>query len=119
MNSIKTYRDVTVWQKSMVLVNKIYRASDTFPDSEQLVLTTQIRKSVTTIASTIAKAYAFNSVKAKLRCLNIVSGLLFELQTLLEIAVNLNYINKEFFDLLYEDSRDFEKLLDRFKSSLN
>ncbi|MEQ9264686.1 MAG: four helix bundle protein [Balneolaceae bacterium] len=119
MNTIKTFRDVTAWQKSMILVNKIYRASDTFPDSEQPVLTTQIRKSATTIASTLAKAHAFNSSKAKLRCLTIVSGLVFELQTFLEIAVNLGYINKEFFDLLYEDSRDFEKMLGQLKNSLD
>lgn len=119
MNTIKTYRDVIVWQKSMILVNKIYRASEIFPDTEKFVLTSQIRKSVSSIASTIAKAHAFSSHKGKLRCLTITTGFVFELQTQLEIAMNLGYINKEFFDLLYEDSRDFEKVLNRFINTLS
>lgn len=43
---------------------------------------------------------------------------LFELQTQLEIAFNLEYINKEKFDNLYELSREIERMLSSFIRSL-
>lgn len=36
---------------------------------------------------------------------------LFELQTQLEISSNLEYISKESFDRLYEESREIERML--------
>ena len=43
---------------------------------------------------------------------------LFELQTQLEISYNLQYINKEKFDSLYELSREIERMLSSFIRSL-
>lgn len=41
---------------------------------------------------------------------NVVASL-FELQTQLEISSNLEYISKESFDRLYEESREIERML--------
>ena len=41
---VKTYRDLVVWQKSMVLVTEVYEISKKFPKDELYGLTSQIRR---------------------------------------------------------------------------
>jgi len=45
MGTIKTFRDLIVWQKSMHLVTQIYWASGNFPKSEFYGLISQLRRS--------------------------------------------------------------------------
>ncbi|MEX0651910.1 MAG: four helix bundle protein [Candidatus Paceibacterota bacterium] len=49
------YRDVTVWQKSMDLVELVYSFTKTFPEDEKYGLTSQMRRCVVSIPSNIAE----------------------------------------------------------------
>ncbi len=111
MNTIKNYRDLIVWQKAMVLVNKVYKISTEFPEQEKYALTSQLRRSVVSVPSNIAEGYGRRSSGDYIRFLNIAMGSLYEMQTQLEIALNQNYSKKEAFDILYEDSREVERML--------
>jgi len=119
MTTIKTYRDILVWQKAMLLVNKIYKVTSNFPDTETFVLTSQLRRSAISIPSTIAESYGKRSPEDYLKLLNIALGSLFEFQTQIEIALNQEYLNKQIFDLIYEDSRDIERMLTNLIRKLN
>ncbi|WP_426484216.1 four helix bundle protein [Flavobacterium sp. 2] len=105
------FRKILVWQKSMSLVTKIYKATRTFPKEEMFGLTSQIRRSSVSIPSNIAEGSGRESSKDFLRFLYISLGSIFEMQTQLEIAKNIIYINEEEFNLLYEDSREIERML--------
>lgn len=105
------FRKILVWQKSMFLVTKIYKAARTFPKEEMFGLTSQIRRSSVSIPSNIAEGSGRESSKDFLRFLYISLGSIFEMQTQLEIAKNIIYINEEEFNLLYEDSREIERML--------
>ncbi|TDP02348.1 four helix bundle protein [Flavobacterium sp. 245] len=105
------FRKILVWQKSMSLVSKIYKATRTFPKEEIFGLTSQIRRSSVSIPSNIAEGSGRESSKDFLRFLYISLGSIFEMQTQLEIAKNIIYINEEEFNLLYEDSREIERML--------
>jgi len=61
MHTIKTYRDLIVWQKSMSLVTEIYLHTKTFPSTETYGLTSQIRRSAISIPSNIAEGYGRKS----------------------------------------------------------
>tara|TARA_A100001015_G_scaffold320810_1_gene448602 strand:+ start:1594 stop:1944 length:351 start_codon:yes stop_codon:yes gene_type:complete len=106
-----SYRNLLVWQKAMLLVNKVYKCSEIFPEEEQLGLTNQLRNSAISIPSIIAKDNAQKKIHGEGHHLGSALGALFELQTLLEIALGLRYFRKEVFDNLYEDTREIEKLL--------
>jgi four helix bundle protein len=41
---IQSFRDLVVWQRSMVLVEKVYELTNNFPRSERFGLTAQIRR---------------------------------------------------------------------------
>ena len=55
MGTIKTFRDLIIWQKSMHLVTQIYLASGNFPKSEFYGLISQLRRSAVSIPSNIAE----------------------------------------------------------------
>jgi four helix bundle protein len=45
-------------------------------------------------------------------------GSLFEIQTELEVSYNLKYLEKETFEKLYEDTREIERMMSSFISTL-
>ena len=108
---VKTYRDLLIWQKSMILVTKVYNTSKKFPNDEAYGLTSQIRRCAISIPSNLAEGYGRNSTNEYVRFLRIATGSLYELQTQMEISFNLHYIDRSEFDELYEQSREIERML--------
>jgi len=115
---MSNFRSLLIWQKSMVLTTKIYFSTNNFPKEEIFGLTSQIRRSSVSIPSNIAEGSGRESDKDFLRFLNISIGPLFEMQTQLEIAKNITYLNPEEFNNLYEDSREVERMLVSFIKKL-
>ncbi|UPS90544.1 four helix bundle protein [Bizionia sp. M204] len=109
-----TFRKLLVWQKSMALVTLIYSEVMVFPPDELYALTSQIKRSATSIPSNIAEGYGREGKKDYLRFLNIALSSLFELQTQLEIAYNLKFLKQDNFIKLYNDSREIERMLSNF-----
>ena len=114
MNKDHTYRKLLVWQKSMLFVTLIYKEVKGFPKDELYALTSQIKRSATSIPSNIAEGYGREGKKDYLRFLNIALSSLFELQTQLEIAFNLKFLKEDSFNELYENSREIERMLTSF-----
>ncbi len=108
---MKSYRDLIVWQKAMQLVTQVYLITKSLPKEELYGLMPQIRRSCISIPSNIAEGYGRNSTKDYLRFLQISSGSLYELQTQLEICLNLEYLSKKEFNEIYEQSREIERML--------
>jgi four helix bundle protein len=111
MTAINSYRDLLVWQKSMNLVTEVYKITQNFPSSEIYTLTNQIRRSAISIPSNIAEGYGRNLTGDYKRFLQIAAGSLFELQTQIEIAFNLNYISKNIFDEIFEKAKELDRML--------
>lgn len=111
MSNIKTFRDLLVWQKSMRFVTEIYEITKQFPREENFGLTSQIRRSTVSVPSNIAEGFGRQGLGDYIRFLNIAIVSLFEMQTQLEISYNLEYTSKEKFEILYENSREIERML--------
>ena len=103
----------------MALVTVIYRISKKLPRDETYGLISQIRRCAVSIPSNIAEGYGRNSTSDYIRFLHIATGSLYELQTQLEIAFNLEYLKKTDFDKLYESSREIERMLTSLSRKLN
>ena len=103
---VRTHKDLEVWQKSIAFVTAIYKATDSFPNSEIYGLTSQIRRSAVSIPSNIAEG-ATRKHKAEFKqflYIALSSGA--ELETQLIIGHNLNYL----------DQIQSEKLIDELNS---
>ena len=104
-----SYRDLIIWQKSMLLCEQIYILSQNFPKEEVYGLTSQIRRCAISIPSNIAEGKGRNSDKEFIRFLQISLGSLYELQTQLELAMKLGF-TKDIDDIL-EVTIEIEKML--------
>ncbi len=116
---MSTFRDLLIWQKSMRFVSDIYRCTNKFPNAEKFGLVSQLRRSAVSIPSNIAEGYGRRTNNDFIRFLNISMGSLFEVQTQIEIAHTLKYINSQTFDDLFEQSREIERMMSSFLRSLN
>lgn len=115
---MSNFRNLLIWQKSMVLVTKIYTVTNNFPKEEVFGLTSQIKRSAISIPINIAEGLGRESSKELLRFLKISIGSLFELQTQLEIAKNIIYLDEETFNNLYEDTRELERMIVSFTNKI-
>jgi four helix bundle protein len=84
--TVRSFRDLEVWQKAMDMIDEVYSLTDDFPKSEMFGLTSQIRRAAVSVASNIAEGSARNGTKELLQFLFIARGSLAELETQLEIA---------------------------------
>ena len=116
--AIKTFRDLKVWQKAMALVTEVYQVSKCFPSEEMYGLTSQIRRSAVSIPSNIAEGYGRNATNDYIRFLRISIGSLYELETQLEISLNLGYLNSEHFERIHGACREVERMLTSLARSL-
>ena len=115
---VNTFRDLFVWQKAVQLVTQIYITTKSFPKDETYGLSSQIRRAAVSMPSNIAEGFSRSSSADFARFLEISIGSLFEVQTQLQIALNLKYINQEAFNSLYESSREIERMLIALKKSI-
>ena len=98
----------------MNLVTDIYKFTRLFPKDEQFGLTSQIRRSSISIPSNIAEGYGRQGKNDYLKFLNIALSSLFEMQTQIEIAKNIDYLNENEFNILHEKSIEVERMLVSF-----
>ncbi len=111
---MNTFRDLLIWQKAMLLVTKTYATTSSFPKEELFGLTSQLRRCAISIPSNISEGFGRGSNKDYHRFLSISMGSLFEFQTQIEIASNLNYISVENFNEIFDESRELERMLSSF-----
>ena len=111
MANIQSYRDLLVWQKSMALVTEVYAMTGKYPVSERYGLMSQTQRSAVSVPSNIAEGYGRNSTSDYIRFLRIASGSLYELQTQLEIAMNLSFVSREDFMRMNGVSEEIAKML--------
>lgn len=115
---MKTYRDLVVWDKSMDIVTHIYELTKIFPKEEIYGLTSQVRRSAVSIPSNIAEGYGRRSTDDYIRFLQISMSSLYEMQTQVEISLNLKYINQEKFELIFSMTREVERMLSSLISKI-
>ena len=61
MAQLRSYRELSAWQKAMDLAEECYAASAAFPSEERFGLTQQLRRCCVSIPSNIAEGHRFES----------------------------------------------------------
>ncbi|MEM9884550.1 MAG: four helix bundle protein [Bacteroidota bacterium] len=89
------FEKLEVWKRSRVLVKEVYKLSKDFPIEERYGLTSQIRRSTSSISSNLAEGGSRVSGKEQARYTEISFGSLMETLNHLIIATDLEYLSKE------------------------
>ncbi len=89
MATVRTYRDLLVWQKAMDLVTTVYAFTATLPPNEKFGLVTQMQRAATSIPSNIAEGRTRFTKPDFCKFLQIAFSSGAELETQLEICKRL------------------------------
>ncbi len=96
----KPHKKLDAWKLAMELVKAVYKATADFPVVEKFSLTDQIRRAAVSVPSNIAEGAARQTKKEFSNFLHIAQGSLSELDTQLELALELGYLSVESWNAL-------------------
>lgn len=102
----------------MIFVKDIYQATESFPKSEIYGLISQMRRAVVSIPSNLAEGAARKGKKEFRQYLNIAQGSISELDTQIELASMLNYIDEKLYNHLMDGLSTISKMLYGLSRSL-
>ena len=118
MSEIKSYRDLDVWQKSMELVEMLYKLTRGFPREELFGLANQIRRSAISVPSNISEGFLRQHTNEIIQFLYIALGSCGELDTQIEISYRLKYLKDDEKDELAEEVNHLSRMLRNLIKSL-
>jgi len=113
-----THKDLEVWKGSMTMVKAVYSQTSSFPKTEIFGLTNQIRRSAVSVPANISEGSARRNTKEFRYFLRISSGSLAELETLLILAKDLEYLSAENFKILFGKIKILTVQIDHLIKSL-
>ncbi len=120
MGTIKSYKDLIVWQKSIQLVKEIFLLTESYPKSELYGIISQMRRAAVSIPSNIAEAYGRRSTPGTSQFYSFAYGSALELETQIIISKELGLASEKAFmrseDLLLEILKMLNKITGNFKN---
>lgn len=119
---MKNFKELLVWQKSIDFVTIVYKVTDSFPDTENFRLKSQLRRASISIPSNISEGCARRSKTDFIQYLKIARGSAAEVETQIIIIIiishNLKFINQEIYFELSELIVEISKMLNGLINSL-
>ena len=94
-DTIKSYRDLVVWQSGIDRTVACYDATRTFPREELYGLTSQIRRAAASIPANIAEGHGRDSTGQFIQFLRVAQGSVKELETHLIVGERVGTLHPE------------------------
>ncbi len=116
--TIKSHRDLIAWKKAIDLTVDVYRVTKAFPSDERFGLTSQIRRASSSVPANIAEGQGRRSKREFVQFLCHARGSLLELDSHLELALRLEYIDKLNFSGLREQVDEVGRIINGLVRSL-
>lgn len=95
-----SYQTLNVYKDAKALVVEVYKLLKQYPAEERYALCDQIRRAAISITSNIAEGMSRYSDKEKVHFLEIAYASMMEVESQLDISVDLEYISKEQFAVM-------------------
>lgn len=119
MSKINSYKDLLIWQKSMILVEDIYRASSKISKNEQWGIISQMRRAAVSIPSNIAEGYGRKATGEYRHFLCISRGSLYELETQVILCLKLGFLEADEVGLIDEKIQEIGKMITALISKMH
>ncbi|MFC2050813.1 four helix bundle protein [Chloroflexota bacterium] len=116
--AIVSYKDLIVWQRSMDLVEIVYRLTRKLPTSERWGLVSQMRKAVVSVPSNIAEGYGRQATGEYRHHLSIGRASLLELETQVLLSQRLGYLRQGEIDDILNNIQEISKMLTSLVSKI-
>lgn len=119
MAEIKTHKDLLVWEKSLDLVEQIYKITKQFPIEELYGITNQMRRCAVSIPANIAEGSGRKNKAEFIQFLHIALGSASELETHLIISQRLGFLSINSYDEIMNALNEIIKMTCGLINSLN
>ena len=113
-----SFRSLDLYKKADLLVLCIYRVTKKFPRDEIFGLTSQMRRASVSVVANIVEGYGRRTANDKSQFYYIARGSLHEVEYYIDLALRLDYLDKEAHSELKTLRDDVGKLLKGFIYSL-
>lgn len=114
----KGYHKLLVWKKAKEYVSLIYKTTEQFPKSEEFGLKGQLRRAAVSVVLNIVEGYRRRSTKEFIRFIDIAQASLTEVEAILEISLDLEYLNDDQYVELENKRSELAFLLNSLVKSL-
>ena len=118
ISKIRSHRDLIAWQKAMNLVTRAYGLTKNFPHEEIYGLTRQTRRAAASVPANIAEGQGRRLKREFHQFLATARGSLMELDTHLELAFRVGYINREEHLAIQKDLNEVGRILNGLMRSI-
>ena len=107
---ITSFKDLDIWNRSIALVENIYKVTKSFPKEELYGLTSQLRRSAVSIPSNIAEGFGRFHKNEYKQFLHIAIGSCAEVSTQIIIASKLGFLEKGKANILLNELEEISKM---------
>tara|TARA_R110001592_G_scaffold69779_1_gene214132 strand:+ start:1337 stop:1693 length:357 start_codon:yes stop_codon:yes gene_type:complete len=115
---VHNFKELKIWQKARILVKQVYVVSNELPDSERFNLISQMRSASVSIMSCIAEGSGRGSDQDFARFLDMSLGSCHEVESLLFVALDLDYIDQIKHENLTSSLSEIQKMIVAFIKKL-
>jgi four helix bundle protein len=112
------YNELEVWKKSHQAVLDIYRTTNNFPMDEKFGIVSQLRRAAVSVPTNIAEGSGRIHIKEYIQFIAIARGSAMEVEYLIKVSKDLNYITEEQFKKLTEEYVSIIQMLNALIISL-
>ena len=116
---VNSHKDLLVWQRSMDLVESVYRLTSRLPANEQFGLTSQMRRAAVSIPSNIAEGYGRQATGEYRHHLSFSRGSLLELETQAILCLRLRYLTEDELQPVLKEIVEISKMFGSLISKLS
>ena len=115
---MKDFKQLNIFQKTRIFNKDVYIKTKDFPAEERFGITSQIRRASVSIATNITEGCGRNSDKEYSRFLNIAYASAWEVECLLLISSDLEFIDQQTLSSLQKELDEIKKMLFAFAKKL-
>jgi four helix bundle protein len=108
MAKFERFEDIVVWQKTRILVFDIYQI---FKSNKDFSFRDQAQRATVSIMNNIAEGFERKGNKEFVKFLYIAKGSCAEVRSMLYIGTDLNYLSKNEFEKLNQQTTEISRML--------
>ena len=108
---MRDYKKINAWERSHRFVLGIYELTEQFPSDEKFGIISQLRRAALSIPTNIAEGCGRSTEPELVRFMDIASGSASEVDYLLYLAMELNYIEQDKYDTASSELTEIRKMI--------